>query len=140
MSILTLDIGRSLLTVRTTAAGVKISIGDESYESSPPIRNVQLDEEQSETLCQFLNEYQRLTSKTPHEVKAIQISQLNALLTEAKYVNEELRDYWKASEEEAERLRTALNQFVACCDTAPPTSLMNELGMACKVARKALEK
>jgi hypothetical protein len=41
-------------------------------------------------------------------------------------------------EEEIERLRSALTQFVAVCDTAPPTSLMIELGMACKVARAAL--
>jgi len=37
------------------------------------------------------------------------------------------------------RLRSALTQFVACCDTAPPTSLMIELGTACKVARAALD-
>jgi hypothetical protein len=36
------------------------------------------------------------------------------------------------------RLRAALIQFVACCDTAPPTSLMIELGMACETARRAL--
>lgn len=40
--------------------------------------------------------------------------------------------------DEIERLRAALTQFVACCDTAPPTSLMIELGMACTVARRAL--
>ena len=36
------------------------------------------------------------------------------------------------------RLRAALTQFVACCDTAPPISLMIELVIACKVARAAL--
>lgn len=36
------------------------------------------------------------------------------------------------------RLRAALTQFVAACETAPPTSLMLELGMACKVAKEAL--
>jgi hypothetical protein len=36
------------------------------------------------------------------------------------------------------RLRAALVQFVAACDTAPPTSLMIEIGMACDVARAAL--
>ena len=39
---------------------------------------------------------------------------------------------------EIERLRSALTQFVACCDTSPPTSLIIEIGMACKVARDAL--
>lgn len=39
---------------------------------------------------------------------------------------------------EAARLRSALTQFVAACDTAPPTSLMIEIGMACDVARRAL--
>ncbi len=40
--------------------------------------------------------------------------------------------------DEIKRLRAALIQFVALCDTAPPTSLIIELGMACKVARRAL--
>jgi len=40
---------------------------------------------------------------------------------------------------ENERLRAALRQFVACCETAPPVSLMAELGMACKAAKEALE-
>jgi len=39
---------------------------------------------------------------------------------------------------EAHDLRAALTQFVAACETAPPTSLMTEIGMACKVAKKAL--
>jgi hypothetical protein len=38
------------------------------------------------------------------------------------------------------RLRAALTQFVAVCDTAPPTSFMMELGIACDVARAALAK
>jgi hypothetical protein len=44
------------------------------------------------------------------------------------------------TEKDAEiaRLRAALTQFVAACETAPPTSLMIEIGMACKVARAAL--
>jgi hypothetical protein len=37
------------------------------------------------------------------------------------------------------RLRSALTQFVAACETAPPTSLMIEIGMACKAARDALQ-
>ena len=41
-------------------------------------------------------------------------------------------------EAENKRVRDALRQFVACCDTAPPTSLVIEIGMACKVARAAL--
>ncbi len=40
---------------------------------------------------------------------------------------------------ERDRLRSALTQFVAACDTAPPTSLMTEIGMACDVARAALQ-
>lgn len=39
---------------------------------------------------------------------------------------------------EIARLRAALVQFVAACETAPPTSLMTEIGMACKVAKTAL--
>ena len=39
---------------------------------------------------------------------------------------------------ENERLRAALNQFVAACDTAPPTGLIREIGMARKAAGKAL--
>jgi hypothetical protein len=39
---------------------------------------------------------------------------------------------------ENKRLRAALVQFVAACDTAPPTSLMSEIGMACAVARATL--
>jgi len=35
-------------------------------------------------------------------------------------------------------MKSALTQFVAVCDTAPPTSLMIELGMACKAAKSAL--
>jgi hypothetical protein len=38
------------------------------------------------------------------------------------------------------RLRSALTQFVAACETAPPTSLMIEIGMACKAARDALQR
>lgn len=34
--------------------------------------------------------------------------------------------------------RAALNQFIAACETAPPTSLMIEIGMACKVAKAAV--
>jgi hypothetical protein len=36
------------------------------------------------------------------------------------------------------RLRSALAQFVCACDTAPPTSLMIEIGMACEAARSVL--
>lgn len=39
---------------------------------------------------------------------------------------------------EVKQLRAVLTQFVACCDTAPPTSLMIEIGMACDAARAAL--
>ena len=39
---------------------------------------------------------------------------------------------------EIERLRAALTQFVSACETAPPTSLMIELGAACKTAKAAL--
>ena len=39
---------------------------------------------------------------------------------------------------EIKRLRASLTQFVAACETAPPTSLMIEIGMACKVAKRAL--
>jgi hypothetical protein len=39
---------------------------------------------------------------------------------------------------ETQTLRSALNQFVAACETAPPTSLMIEIGMACKAAKDAL--
>ena len=42
--------------------------------------------------------------------------------------------------DEIVRLRAALTQFVAACDTAPPTSLMVEIGMACNVARAALQR
>jgi hypothetical protein len=41
---------------------------------------------------------------------------------------------------EVQPFRSALNQFVATCDTAMPTSLMTELGMACQVAREALQR
>ena len=44
----------------------------------------------------------------------------------------------ESAAEEIERLRSAITQFVAACDTAPPTSLMIEIGMACKAARAAL--
>ena len=40
--------------------------------------------------------------------------------------------------DEIESMRAALTQFVAACETAPPTSLMIEIGMACKVAKRAL--
>jgi hypothetical protein len=36
------------------------------------------------------------------------------------------------------RLRSALTQFLAACDTAIPTSLMLEIGIAAKAARAAL--
>jgi hypothetical protein len=39
---------------------------------------------------------------------------------------------------ETQTLRSALNQFVAACETAPPTSLMLEIGMACNAAKAAL--
>jgi len=39
---------------------------------------------------------------------------------------------------ETQALRSALNQFVAACETAPPTSLMLEIGMAYKAAKDAL--
>jgi hypothetical protein len=39
---------------------------------------------------------------------------------------------------ETQTFRSALNQFVAACETAPPTSLMIEIGMACKAAKDAL--
>lgn len=39
---------------------------------------------------------------------------------------------------EIERLRVALTQFVAACDTAPPTGLMREIVMARKAAGEAL--
>lgn len=68
----------------------------------------------------------------------VQIENLRVLLSEAKALNTELRLYWIASENKAECLRVALTQFVACYDTVPPTSLMIEMGMACKVARRAL--
>jgi len=44
----------------------------------------------------------------------------------------------KEAQDEARRLREALIQFVAACDTAPPTSLMTEIGMACEAAKAAL--
>lgn len=47
-------------------------------------------------------------------------------------------DYMDKLEAENARLRSALTQFVAACDTAPPTSLIVEIGMACSVARAAL--
>jgi hypothetical protein len=37
-----------------------------------------------------------------------------------------------------EQLEAALRQFVAVCDTAPPTSLITEIGIACAAARAAL--
>lgn len=40
--------------------------------------------------------------------------------------------------DDLEQLRAALTQFVAACETAPPTSLMIEIGMACTVAKRAL--
>lgn len=40
--------------------------------------------------------------------------------------------------DEIKRLRAALVQFVAVCDTAPPLSLMKEIGMALAVACAAL--
>jgi hypothetical protein len=46
----------------------------------------------------------------------------------------------ESAADEIERLRGALTQFVAACDTAPPTSLMIEIGMACNVARAALSR
>lgn len=39
---------------------------------------------------------------------------------------------------ETQQLRAALNQFVAACETAPPTSLMLEIGMACNAAKAAI--
>jgi hypothetical protein len=39
---------------------------------------------------------------------------------------------------ENERLRSALVQFVAVCDTAPPIGLIRELGLARKTAGAAL--
>lgn len=39
---------------------------------------------------------------------------------------------------ERDMLHAALTQFVAACETAPPTSLMSELGAACKAAKRAL--
>jgi hypothetical protein len=54
-------------------------------------------------------------------------------------------NYADAMQEEAFKLaaqvntlRAALSQFVAVCDTAPPTSLMTEIGIACAAARSAL--
>lgn len=41
---------------------------------------------------------------------------------------------------ETQALRGALSQFVATCETAPPTSLMTEIGMVYKTAKAALEK
>jgi hypothetical protein len=39
---------------------------------------------------------------------------------------------------EVNQLRAALTQFVAACDTAPPTSVMVEIGMARNAAVAAL--
>jgi imidazolonepropionase-like amidohydrolase len=50
----------------------------------------------------------------------------------------EASDFLYEAAEEIERLRSALVQFVAACDTAPPTSMMIEIGMACTVARRVL--
>lgn len=55
-----------------------------------------------------------------------------------QFIEDYMRDTVAGLVAENERLRAALVQFVACCDTAPPTSLMIELGMACTVARRAL--
>jgi hypothetical protein len=51
---------------------------------------------------------------------------------------EEAVSMYRAEKAENVRLRAALTQFVAACDTAPPTSLMVEIGMACNAARAAL--
>ena len=56
----------------------------------------------------------------------------------------DLRTLTRAADEierltaENERLRAALTQFVAACDTAPPISIMQEIAMARKVAGEAL--
>jgi hypothetical protein len=39
---------------------------------------------------------------------------------------------------EIKQLRAAIRKFVAACETAPPTSLMIEIGIACKTAKAAL--
>lgn len=39
---------------------------------------------------------------------------------------------------QVERMRAALTQFVACCDTAPPRSLIIEIGICCQAAKSAL--
>jgi hypothetical protein len=52
-------------------------------------------------------------------------------------INQDLLDVNRLRAENA-NLRAALTQFVAACETAPPTSLMTEIGMACKVAKAAL--
>jgi hypothetical protein len=44
----------------------------------------------------------------------------------------------EALQAENARLRAALTQFVAACDTAPPVSLMTEIAMARKAAGEAL--
>jgi hypothetical protein len=47
-------------------------------------------------------------------------------------------DYMDKLEADNARLRSALTQFVAACDTAPPTSLMVEIGIARNAAVAAL--
>lgn len=44
---------------------------------------------------------------------ADEIDRLNVLLAEAKAINEELRAYWKASDDQAEKLRLALHRTLA---------------------------
>ena len=51
---------------------------------------------------------------------------------------QQMNDAFIKADAENARLRSALTQFVAACETAPPTSLMIEIGMACKVAKAAL--
>lgn len=57
----------------------------------------------------------------------------------AKLLGGEILRDTKDAANEIERLRAALVQFVAVCDTAPPTSLITELGIACAVARARLQ-
>jgi hypothetical protein len=55
-----------------------------------------------------------------------------------KTIADDADELMKFVMKETQVLRSALNQFVAACDTAPPTSLMLEIGMARKAAGDAL--
>lgn len=59
-------------------------------------------------------------------------------LNEFENLMAEACDKLTAAQDENKRLRAAIVQFVAACDTAPPISLITELGRACDAARLAL--